>query len=628
MNRMSFKFVAVALLTIVLLLTIDSVTYAEWTPGTIIVTHSGGDPDYPYCISQIDGDGNLLMRFGGSTGSQSYVRAHLALSGDFLFRSNPSNYTASTQLDQFSDNGALIRQIDSPNWSIWEIAPDFENISIYIVDPWWATNVIGHLDNPVTPVYSWFTTIWGVTIRDMYMCPGGPLFALSSFGTGQTVSVVKIDSSGNQELFQCQIPSDPVEMPQGYFNGRGGIAVSPTNGYFYISAAKNFVSNVFQYDTSGTLLNSFPIPMSSAPIDVDYSGNIYVRGPGNILVFSPTGTQLNTISVPDATQIVDFLIVPGPTNSEPIADAGAEQIVEQTSVEGAEVTLDGSASHDPDDDDLTYSWTWNGGQAIGVSPTIFLSPGQTTVTLVVNDGTVDSQPDTVDITVKDTIPPEISIIEPMQYGLYPTGSVMLNFGATDSGSGVCDCWGILTDSYGYSGNVDSGFIPEVGVYDLVVAAFDCAGNYNESDSVFFIVYDSDGGFVTGGGWIWSELGSYKPDTTLEGKANFGFVSKYKKGATVPTGNTEFVFQAGDLNFHSSSYEWLVVTGSNYARFKGSGTINGLGDYKFMLWAGDDESDTFRIRIWTEDETTGEETDVYDNGTDQPIEGGSIIVHEN
>ena len=45
----------------------------------------------------------------------------------------------------------------------------------------------------------------------------------------------------------------------------------------------------------------------------------------------------------------------------------------------------------------------------------------------------------------------------------------------------------------------------------------------------------------------------------------------------------------------------------------------------MLWAGD-EPDTFRIRIWEEDEISGIETDVYDNGFDQEIGGGSIVVH--
>ena len=47
------------------------------------------------------------------------------------------------------------------------------------------------------------------------------------------------------------------------------------------------------------------------------------------------------------------------------------------------------------------------------------------------------------------------------------------------------------------------------------------------------------------------------DPTLAGNANFGFVSRYKKGANVPTGQTQFQFQVADLNFHSSEYDWLV-----------------------------------------------------------------------
>jgi hypothetical protein len=182
--------------------------------------------------------------------------------------------------------------------------------------------------------------------------------------------------------------------------------------------------------------------------------------------------------------------------------------------------------------------------------------------------------------------------------------------------------------------------PDAGIYSFTltvtdnVGASDVASTVGQADlPAYVVIYDPEGGFVTGGGWIYSEAGAYKPDLLLAGKANFGFVSKYKKGATVPTGNTEFQFKAGNLNFHSSSYEWLVVTGSNYARFKGSGTINGgmapNGEYyRFMLWAKDDDpdyGDTFRIRIWQED-NVGNETDVYDNGFDQTIEGGSIVVH--
>ena len=152
-----------------------------------------------------------------------------------------------------------------------------------------------------------------------------------------------------------------------------------------------------------------------------------------------------------------------------------------------------------------------------------------------------------------------------------------------------------------------------------------------------VVFDPGGGFVTGGGWIDSPAGAYKTDTSLSGKATFGFVSKYKKGAIVPTGNTEFQFRAASFNFHSGTYEWLVVNqGGANAQFRGEGTVNGALDsngyaYKFMLWAGDGSPDTFRIRIWSE--LGGVETVVYDNGfegsgyeTGQPISGGSIVIH--
>jgi len=117
-------------------------------------------------------------------------------------------------------------------------------------------------------------------------------------------------------------------------------------------------------------------------------------------------------------------------------------------------------------------------------------------------------------------------------------------------------------------------------------------------------------------------------TSPPGKATFGFVSKYKKGASVPTGNTEFQFKAGDLNFHSTEYQWLVINQNDMnAQFKGYGTINGAGNYGFMLWAGDgtgsNGEDTFRIKIWD----VATDAVVYDNGMKQTIGGGSIVVHK-
>jgi len=170
-----------------------------------------------------------------------------------------------------------------------------------------------------------------------------------------------------------------------------------------------------------------------------------------------------------------------------------------------------------------------------------------------------------------------------------------------------------------------------GVYTVSLLVTD---SFQVSDTMtsneYIVIYDPEGGFVTGGGWVWSPGGAYTPNLSLTGKATFGFVSKYKHGATVPTGNTEFQFKVADLNFKSTSYDWLVIAGSK-AKYKGTGSINGTGEYGFMLSAIDGTPDKFRIKIW--DKETGDV--VYDNqlgAADDAdlvtvIEGGSIVIHK-
>jgi hypothetical protein len=213
-------------------------------------------------------------------------------------------------------------------------------------------------------------------------------------------------------------------------------------------------------------------------------------------------------------------------------------------------------------------------------------------------------------------------------------TVTLNGGASNDPDG--DSLQYRWDFDG-DGNWDTGWLSEPTV-DTPVDAYAAAGIYNgvlsvtddmgaqSTDTVMAVVYDPEAGFVTGGGWIYSDAGADRMNPSAEGKATFGFVSKYKKGDNVPTGKTEFQFKAGDLNFHSTEYQWLVVNqNGTSAQFKGTGTINGTGEYKFMLWAGDSELDTFRIKIWQEDEF-GSETVMYDNGFEQPISCGSIVIH--
>jgi hypothetical protein len=95
---------------------------------------------------------------------------------------------------------------------------------------------------------------------------------------------------------------------------------------------------------------------------------------------------------------------------------------------------------------------------------------------------------------------------------------------------------------------------EPGIYSVSLAVTDNYGSVGTAVYQYVVVYDPSAGFVTGGGWMDSPAGAYKPDSSLTGKANFGFVSRYKRGATTPTGNTEFQFHAADLNFHSDNFD--------------------------------------------------------------------------
>jgi probable HAF family extracellular repeat protein len=97
-----------------------------------------------------------------------------------------------------------------------------------------------------------------------------------------------------------------------------------------------------------------------------------------------------------------FVMDPAGGNTAPVAVAGPDQTVDCQ----AQVTLDGSASHDPDNDALTFAWTSNGA-TLGTEPTLTVSLplGTNVVTLTVTDACGTSSSADVTVTVADTIPP-------------------------------------------------------------------------------------------------------------------------------------------------------------------------------------------------------------------------------
>ena len=91
----------------------------------------------------------------------------------------------------------------------------------------------------------------------------------------------------------------------------------------------------------------------------------------------------------------------GSSNTFPVADAGNDQSVTDSDTSGSElVTLDGSASYDPDGSIVSYDWKEGSTTiATGANPTVDLAVGVHTIDLTVTDNDGATATDTVVVTV-------------------------------------------------------------------------------------------------------------------------------------------------------------------------------------------------------------------------------------
>lgn len=332
-------------------------------------------------------------------------------------------------------------------------------------------------------------------------------------------------------------------------------------------------------------------------------------------------------------------------NFPPVADSGGPYF----GYEGSPVLFDASGSYDPDNDPLFFNWDFDEDGHMDLrfwldDPTVeytWYDDHYGDVTVFVKDDHDHISTDTTTVTIYN-LDPIILTLDGLPSDPIAVGS-SVDLVCTFTDPGIYDThysyikWGdgSWDESEAYMPTFSASHTyNEAGVYTMVIYIVDDDGGIAMAEFQYVVVFDpNEGGFVTGGGWVNSPEGAYKPDPSLSGKATFGFVSKYKKGQSIPSGNTEFQFHTAGLNFHSSEYEWLITAGSK-AMFKGSGTINGEGDFGFMITAIDgdlqnDDVDKFRIKIW---DKTNDET-IYDNLVDEEDEsgiilgGGQIVIHK-
>jgi PKD repeat protein len=176
-----------------------------------------------------------------------------------------------------------------------------------------------------------------------------------------------------------------------------------------------------------------------------------------------------------------------------------------------------------------------------------------------------------------------------------------------------------------------------GVYSVTLTVRDQSGNSGTASTVdgqnaSVVVFAQDAGFASGSGRITSPAGALVADPLHTGRADFTFDSKYHKLETTPRGTTTFALKWTSYDFQSTGYDWIVALPAG-ARFQGSGTVNGAGDFAFTLWAvdGDDVGGPDRLRIRIRNKATG--TVVYDTQMGAPdnaepataIDSGNISV---
>ncbi|WP_156152249.1 glycoside hydrolase family 48 protein [Flammeovirga sp. OC4] len=167
-----------------------------------------------------------------------------------------------------------------------------------------------------------------------------------------------------------------------------------------------------------------------------------------------------------------------------------------------EVALDGSASSDPNGDNLTYSWDFgNGETSTEVAPSvIYTLPGTYTITLTVSDGENTSSPATETIVVNEVIIPELKAA----FTASPTtGTAPLDvaFNASSSTNNLetllSYSWD-LGDSTTASGVTVNHTYTEVGEYTVTLTVTNTDGETDVISSVVTVaeVIESDCGFGT------------------------------------------------------------------------------------------------------------------------------------
>ena len=287
------------------------------------------------------------------------------------------------------------------------------------------------------------------------------LYAASAFGLGLAGITTAVANSGLDSAFSLRYPSSTTRTAAGCSNTCHGGTTSAFNAY-----GRDLRLATGTNDQRLAAIES---------LDSDKEGNSNLveitknAQPGWCVATTP-GCDNNGRTPPTSVAVLD---PPPASNKPPIANVGGPY----SAAVGAPVTLDGSASRDPDGSIASYAWNFgNGTSGSGAAPSAtYTSAGTFTVTLTVTDnGGATGQASTT-VTVTTNAQPPVANAGGPYAG---TVNVAINFNGAASrdpdGSVVSYLW-----NFG-DGTTASGV--------TAVHAYTAAGSY----TVRLTVTDNDG----------------------------------------------------------------------------------------------------------------------------------------
>jgi hypothetical protein len=364
----------------------------------------------------------------------------------------------------------------------------------------------------------------------------GVTFTLTATGLTSGLTAGGVFTDGNFNII-----SSPASLftavTYDRFNGSGTCTGSPNS----INQSLNYGTNLGLND--GQSIRFTPPAVDGYTFTGYNAGDLTVSSlGGGVLCVSgfqtPAGNPTRVLTLNYAA-----------SNTPPTADAGGPY----TGNEGSAIQLDGSGSSDSDGTIASYAWSLGtftnpdggtcafvGGVSTGVSPSVTCDDdGTLTVSLIVTDDDgASSAADQATVTVGN-VDPVVTIIAPTSYSVWPiTGiagvSSFIDASFTDAGTNdthTCSVdWGNSTSTAGTvtetqgTGTGTCTLTPlaspygEAGIYTITVTVTDDDSGAGTA-TVDIVVYDPEAGFVTGGGWIYSEAGAYKWDELPRGQGH-------------------------------------------------------------------------------------------------------------